>query len=118
MAKLIKSTGEIREIFPDNGKDFKLKELYQLLSCYIIDTIHLSDGKIMIVDDEGKASEEHEVNITATLLFREGRMNYNEFREYMKNIEESGVNVIDARSVKGDDYIAGDVLVCNPEEFL
>ena len=118
MAKLIKSTGVVKDIFPENGRDFKLTELYKILSCNLIDTLQLSDGKIMIIDDEGKLSGDHEVNMTATLLFREGRMNYNELRQYMISLEESGISVIDARNVKGEDYIAGDVLICSQEEFI
>jgi hypothetical protein len=118
MALLIKSSGETLEVTPANGKDFKLAELYYLLSCDCIDTINLADGRVMIIDDEGKLKPEYDVNLEATFLFREGRMNYHELREYMKSIEEAGINVIDARETKGEDYIAGDVLVCFDDEFL
>lgn len=118
MALFIKATGETRKIEPQNRRDFKLEELYALLDCRCIDTIALSDGQVMIIDDEGKFKEEHDVNVTATLLFREGRMNYHQLRDYMKELEEKGTIVIDARDVAGDDYIAGDVLVCQGDEFL
>ncbi len=118
MALLIKSSGKSLEVTAENGKDFKLHEVYLLLSCDCIDTINLADGRVMIIDDEGKLKPDFDVNLKATLLFREGRMNYHEIREYMKSIEEAGVNVIDARETQGEDYIAGDVLVCSEEEFL
>lgn len=118
MALLIKATGETLKIEPQNGRDFKLDQLYTLLNCRWIDTIALSDGQVMIIDDEGKFNEQHDVNVTATLLFREGRMNYHELRAYMKELEEKGTIVIDARDVAGDDYIAGDVIVCRTDEFL
>ena len=118
MALFIKATGETKEIAPENGKDFKLEELTRLIDCRFIEYVTLSDGRIMILDEEGKLSEEHNVNITATLLFREGRMNYEQYREYLKQLEEKGVLVVDARDVAGDDYIAGDVIICQDNEFL
>jgi hypothetical protein len=117
MALLIKSTGETVNVLPENGKDFQLEELYRLLSCLCIDTLPLADGRVMIIDDEGKLSPDHEVNLEVTLLFREGRMNYHQLRDYMKSLEKSGVPIVDARLVKGEDYIAGDVLVCDSGEL-
>jgi len=118
MALFIKSTGETEKVLPENGKDFQLSELYDLLGCSCIDTLPLADGQVMVIDDEGKLSPDHDINVTATLLFRQGRMNYHELREFMKSLMESGTNIIDARIVKGEDYIAGDVLVCSQDEFL
>ena len=117
MALLIRSNGKTEKVLPENRKDFKLRELYALLGCSCIDTLSLADGQVMVIDDEGKLDPDHDVNVTATLMFREGRMNYHEMCEYMKTIEASGVPVIDARIVEGDDYIAGDVLICEPEEL-
>lgn len=118
MATLIKASGDTLEVQPANGKDFKLKELYKLLNCNLIEIIRLSDGRIMVADEEGKCSDDHEVNLSATLLFREGRMSYHQVRAYFKKLEEAGTTIIDASEVMGEDYIAGDVIVCNSEEVL
>lgn len=118
MATLIKSDGQTLRVKPKNGKNFRLAELRELLNCYFVELVHLADGRIMIIDEKGKLSDNHDVNLPATLLFREDRMDFNQMNQYMRSLEKSGVSVIDIREVKGEDYIAGDALVCRDEEFL
>lgn len=54
-AKLIKATGEVLAVLPENGTDFKLEELNRFVGGYIevIYPPH-QDGKIMIINEEGK----------------------------------------------------------------
>jgi hypothetical protein len=117
MATLLLASGGSQVILPENRKKFSLNEVLKHIDCRVIDVISLTDGRIMIIDDEGKFDEDHEVNLAATILFREGRMTYNEVLLYMKKLVEDGVNVIDAREIQGDDYIAGNAIVCQPSEF-
>jgi hypothetical protein len=53
MAELIKSSGEITPIAPKNGKSFDLQELQGYVGGYI-ELVRLSDGKVMVVNEEGK----------------------------------------------------------------
>lgn len=52
MAKIVKTTGEIIEISPKNGTDFKYDELHSVVDGYI-EIIHLPNREIMIVNEEG-----------------------------------------------------------------
>lgn len=117
MAVLIKANGEKTEVHPEDGRYFSLYEMYTLLNCNLIDIINLDDGRLMVCDDEGKFSDDWEINMEATELFRAGRMTHTEFREYMKNLsEKENIVFIDAT---GDtlDCVAGDVLVCETHEL-
>jgi len=53
MAQIIKTTGEIIETEPSNGTDFSLTELQAVVGGFI-EVVHLPDGRLMIVNDEGK----------------------------------------------------------------
>lgn len=53
MAKHIKASGEIVEVKPKNGKDFKLKELNEFVGGYI-EIVYLYNSEIMVVNEEGK----------------------------------------------------------------
>lgn len=53
MAQIIKTTGEIIETEPSNGTDFSLTELQAVVGGFI-EVVHLSDGRLMVVNDEGK----------------------------------------------------------------
>lgn len=54
-AQLIKASGEVIPVEPENGTDFKLEELNRFVEGYI-EVIHPphQDGKIMIINEEGK----------------------------------------------------------------
>ena len=88
-AKLLKASGEVVEIKPNNGTDFKLDELYKHLNCSLIEVINLNQDDIMIVDDEGKLTSNNAVNVNATKLAQENQ------------------------AIIFWDYIAGNAIVCN-----
>lgn len=53
MAQIIKTTGEIIDTQPSNGTDFSLTELQAVVGGFI-EVVHLPDGRLMVVNDEGK----------------------------------------------------------------
>ena len=89
MAEIITADGTVREVQPANGKNFTLKELTPIVGGYI-EIIYLNDGRLMIMNEEGKLSRLPD-NEVATALARS--------------------------SISPDDYIVGDVLVCNQHEI-
>ena len=88
-AFLYKSDGEIVPVLPKNGISFTLKELSGFVNGFI-QVISLKDGRLMILNEEGKL-DSLKVNDTATNL--------------AKDILFNG------------DYIVGDVLV-TPFSFV
>ena len=66
-ATLYTTDGGERPVTPENGKDFKLKELYKLLKCDLVEVVYLNSNLIMIIDEEGKLRSEHKVNQKATM---------------------------------------------------
>jgi hypothetical protein len=52
MAKIVKTTGEIIEISPKNGTDFKYDELHSVVDGYI-EIVRLPHDEIMVVNEEG-----------------------------------------------------------------
>ena len=53
MAQIIKTTGEVIETEPRNGEDFSLDELQGIVGGFI-EIVHLADGRVMVVNEEGK----------------------------------------------------------------
>ena len=88
MAELIKHTGETIKIEPENGLNFKLQELYKILDCKLIELASTKDGRLIVLDEEGKL-EDKSINTEATKLYR-----YNEH-----------------------DVIVGDVIICNNNQI-
>ena len=88
-AKLLKASGEVMEIEPNNGTDFKLDELYKHIQCSLVEVINLNQDDIMVVDGEGKWASNNVVNVNATVLAQENR------------------------AIVFWDYVAGDAIVCN-----
>ena len=88
-AKLLKASGEVMEIEPKNGTDFKLDELYKHLQCSLVEVISLNHDDIMVVDDEGKLKSNNVINVNATVLAQKNQ------------------------AIIFWDYIAGDAIVCN-----
>lgn len=84
MAKIYKTTGEVIEVEPKNGKDFKLEELKEIVHGYI-ELVNYSPTQYMVVNEEGHPLG-LPLNLSATIL-------------YNKDI------------IKDD--IVGDVLICN-----
>ena len=87
-AILIKDTGEVMEIEPENGLNFKLQELYKILNCKLIELVVTKDGKLIVLDEEGKLQSKS-VNTKATELYKYGEQ----------------------------DVIVGDVIVCNNKQI-
>jgi hypothetical protein len=52
-AKIICSDGKEITIKPKNGKDFKLKEMQEIVGG-LIEIIHLDNNQIMVINEEGK----------------------------------------------------------------
>ena len=50
MATLIKQDGTKKEVEPNNGFDFQLKEMYELIGCSMIQIIEIGD-QIMVIDE-------------------------------------------------------------------
>ena len=88
-AKLLKASGEVVEIKPKNGTDFKLDELYKHLNCSLVEVISLNQDDIMVVDEEGKLKANNVINVNATMLAQENR------------------------AIVFWDYVVGDAIVCN-----
>jgi len=108
----------LRDVAPKNGRDFQLTQLYELLSCDMIEIRRLADGRIMVLDEEGKLTDKPR-NERATLLadFATPKQLIAE----MSRMREAGVSVawvgepITSMATEVD-YIVGDVLICNSGE--
>ena len=90
MATIYKTSGEVIEIKPKNGTDFSLSELQAIVSGYI-EIVDLFNGKIMVVNEEGKLIGLG-INHKATEIYNEA------FPMIF-------------------DVIAGDALVCNKSQI-
>jgi len=56
---------------PQNKAHFKLKQLYALLGCDMIEVVEIGDtGMIFIIDEEGAIKNEPQLNEFATVLWR------------------------------------------------
>jgi len=75
------------EVEPRNGKTFELQELYELLSCSVIQIVYTEDHRCMIVDEEGLLT-----NKPLNLLASE--------------VVQAGVGPI-----------VGDALICDPDQI-
>lgn len=91
-AILLTADGKRQLVEPTNGKDFQLDQLYQLLSCEMIEIVRLPDSDIMIIDEEGKLRQKPP-NMQASLL------------------------AWGAGSVAVTDIIVGDALVCHTTQL-
>lgn len=67
-AKIYKTTGEVIEVEPKNGKDFKLKELQEIVHGYI-ELVILSPTEYMVVNEEGHLIS-LPLNLSATILYK------------------------------------------------
>ena len=67
-AKIIYTDKEAEDYTPKNGKTFGKTEMYGIVEGYI-DIIRLNDGRMIIVDEDGK-SKDKAVNIPATNILR------------------------------------------------
>ena len=67
-AKIIYTDKEAEDYTPKNGKTFGLTEMQEIVGGYI-EPIRLNDGRMIIVDEDGK-SKDKAVNIPATNILR------------------------------------------------
>ena len=67
-AKIIYTDKEDEEYTPKNGKTFALTEMQEIIGGYV-EPIRLNDGRVIIVDEDGK-SKDKAVNIPATNILR------------------------------------------------
>lgn len=67
-AKIIYTDKEAEDYTPKNGKAFALTEMQEIIGGYV-EPIRLNDGRMIIVDEEGK-SKNKAVNIPATNILR------------------------------------------------
>ena len=67
-AKIIYTDKEDEDYTPKNGKTFALTEMQEIIGGYI-EPIRLNDGRMIIVDEDGK-SKNKAVNIPATNILR------------------------------------------------
>lgn len=67
-AKIIYTDKEAEDYTPKNGKTFALTEMQEIIGGYI-EPIRLNDGRVIIVDSQGKALNKA-VNIPATNILR------------------------------------------------
>lgn len=86
-AMVITTGGAIKEVAPANNHDFSLEELQKFVGGYI-EIISLSESQIMVLNEEGKLNN-LPYNEEATKLFQ--------------------------KAYKTNDFIVGDVLVCDSE---
>ena len=89
MATLILPDGTEKEIVPNDGVSFKLEELQGLVEGYI-EYIFLPDGRIMVINEEGKIR----------------RLPYN-FKASMYG-NEAGI--------AHEDFVVGPAVICSNEE--
>ena len=92
-ATLYTTDGGVRPVTPENGKDFKLEELYKLLKCDLVEVVYLNRTQIMIIDEEGKLRSEPKVNQKATVIAW----------KYM--------------AIHPKDVVVGDAIVCDTKMF-
>ena len=86
-AKIIYTDKEAEDYTPKNGKTFALTEMQEIVGGYV-EPIRLNDGRMIIVDEDGK-SKDKAVNIPATNILR---------RDHYKT-----------------DYIVGTAIVCDAD---
>ena len=67
-AKIIYTDKEAEDYTPKNGKTFALTEMQDIVGGYV-EPIRLNDGRMIIVDEDGK-SKDKAVNIPATNILR------------------------------------------------
>lgn len=90
MATILYADNSCTDVRPKNGRDFKLGELNKIVGGYI-DIVNLRNGKILVVNEEGKL-DNLPYNAQATNIAR-----------------NAGV-------IFTNDYIVGDVLYCDDNQ--
>ena len=89
MAHIIKTNGQIIETQPKNGTDFQLDELQAIAGGYI-EVVNLRDGRLIVCDEEGKLKGKERNHKATDILLSVFNTN---------------------------DFMVGDVLVCNENQI-
>lgn len=89
MAIVIKTDGTKDALQPKNNKDFTLEELKSVVGGYI-EIVQLTEDYLMVINEEGKLLD-LPINVIATRVYRASR--------------------------NTDDFIVGNVLICNNKEI-
>lgn len=117
---LIKATGEVSEIAPENPEiGFTLQECQELIGCDLVEVIRLSDGRLMIIDESGKVKKGPVINDEATVLYRNGRKSSRQMKDEMRaRAEELGAAYFELETgLEFEDCICGNAIVCDPSDF-
>ena len=108
MATIYYTDGRSEERQPANGHDFELKELQQIVGGYI-EILPMKDGRIMVCNEESKLLDlPRNAQATALIAFPSP----DEIRA-MLAVRNDIYFVGDPDE---QDYVAGDVLVCESSE--
>lgn len=68
MAILIAENGDKTEVHPAKPRDgFSLEEMYRLLDCDTVEMRYMDDGRILMMDEDGK-SKNRPANREATII--------------------------------------------------
>ena len=68
---LVTSSGTMREISPMNGEYYKLHEMQYYVGGYI-ETVNVGNGKVLVMDEEGKLKGKLPNKIATVWLLTEG----------------------------------------------
>ena len=90
MATLYKPDGSSFETLPAAGGRFTLKELQKIVGGYI-EVLTMADGRLMVINEDGKA------------------------KELLRNEQATGLAYF--AGIDRNDYIAGDALLCTEGEL-
>lgn len=77
MAIFIPVDGNEREVLPKNGRAFSLKEMQALVEGYI-EFIYLPDGRILVINEEGKMKG-MQYNFKASMYANEAGIAHEDF---------------------------------------
>lgn len=53
----IDTDGKVDEVFPENGTDFKFKEVYRMIDCTTIQIFKTREDQFILADEDGKANK-------------------------------------------------------------
>ncbi len=108
-ALFIETSGKVSRLAPANGKDFKLKELYALLECDLVEVVQMPGNCIMIVDENGFANEK-KFNAKATILYQQTR-DLEKHKAQLDMYKQLGFAVVSLGNQEGN--IVGNAILCH-----
>lgn len=106
----LKTSGEFALVSPKNGESFELGEICNTIGCNFIEVVYLTDDLILIIDEEGKLSNEVEMNVVATAHYLKNSLGFSD--EAIKEVffgKDSDSEPVD--------FIAGDCIICHTEKL-